>query len=365
MQHFPGSTRFQGYFLGGTVAAALFALVPVTAAEAAVIVFGDSTSDTGATAAATGGLIPPPILPSQTSPTGFVEAYFNGRFTNGPNWLDFLIDDLGIPESDVSNFAVSGATTGTQNTTGIPTLTDLGLQTQVDSFLQSSPMINSDDLVVVWAGNNDYLRTANQTDPSIPVANIELAIRKLADGGAKKFLVANVPDLGLTPIISGDPDASDISDRTQQHKNLLDATIQALQADDSLGLTLASLDIFSLINDAVANPTASGFTNVEDACLFPSPLFFPPAPGDSLTPVTKCADPDQYLWWDSLHPSSQAYRLTADAALKALADASAPTTSPTPSSQSVPEPASALALGILTTGLLIFRKVMNKMPGVG
>ena len=71
-----------------------------------MVVFGDSLSDTGNILISTGGAIP-------TAP------YFNGRFSNGPVWIDTLTAGLGLPAGAVAsfaggnNYAFGGARTGT------------------------------------------------------------------------------------------------------------------------------------------------------------------------------------------------------------------------------------------------------------
>ena len=66
-------------------------------------VFGDSLSDTGNLFAATGGTNPIP-------------PYFNGRFSNGPVWVETLAASLGLPVNPSllggTNYAFAGAVTG-------------------------------------------------------------------------------------------------------------------------------------------------------------------------------------------------------------------------------------------------------------
>ena len=59
----------------------------------ALYVFGDSLSDTGRNPAT------PPA------------SYYNGRFCNGPLWVEYLSAELGLPYNASDNFAVSGSTT--------------------------------------------------------------------------------------------------------------------------------------------------------------------------------------------------------------------------------------------------------------
>ena len=74
-------------------------------------VFGDSLSDTGNLNVATGGTQPAPGQP-----------YFNGRFSDGPVWVETLAAGLGL-SADVApallggnNYAFAGARMGTSST---------------------------------------------------------------------------------------------------------------------------------------------------------------------------------------------------------------------------------------------------------
>lgn len=309
------------------------ALLTPAAADAAsfnrLFVFGDSLSDTGNTANATFGLIPPAQLPGidlATNTVGLVSAYSEGRFADGLNYVDYLAPGLGAVST--TNFAFTSATTGTLNTVS-PLLP--GLQQQVNAFPSAGIDPTAADLFIVWAGSNDYLEIAGETDPNVPVGNLEVAIRTLAGKGAKTFLIPNLPDLGVTPLVSSRANASQVSQRVAQHNSLLADKLNQLSQDPSLSdVRLVPLDIAQLIDAAGRNPASFGFTNVTEACLSPSPLFFQPP-----SPVSRCANPDQYLFWDSLHPTSKAHQFVADEALAVLhADDPA----------AVPEPGLALAL---------------------
>jgi phospholipase/lecithinase/hemolysin len=281
-------------------------------------VFGDSLSDVGRTFLLTGGQAPPAQL-----------GYFQGRFSNGPIWVDYLAAQLGVPSTIQTNFAITSATTGTQNSAS-PLLP--GLQQEIASFTLANPQADPNALYAIWAGNNDYLGTIGQTDPSIPVNNLVKAITTLTDIGAKNILVANLPDLGKTPLVAnlGPVVAGPTSAVVQGHNTLLAQTLATLGAQLApQGVTLIPLDINSLFNDAFANPGKYGFTNTSDACLFPSPLLFPPAP------VTVCANPSQYFFWDSLHPTTVTHQFVAETAVEAI------------NASAIPEPPA-------TAGLVLF-----------
>lgn len=285
--------------------------VPLQAQAASfsqIFVFGDSLSDTGNTFEATG--IPP-------SPP-----YFEERFSNGPVWVDYLAEDLGLSSDRRTNYAFGGATTGSNNNTllpsGIPSLP--GLQQQVDSFKATNTTADPNALYVVWAGANDYLG-GNITDPTVPVNNLTSTVSTLSDYGAKNVLVVNLPDLGRTPATSNDRQIAD-------NLNVL-STFHNLELTNSLSIlsqqndtNIISLDINSLFNRAIANPSEFGLTNVTDACL---------------TQAGVCSNPNEYLFWDDLHPTTVVHELVSEAALSGL------------DSKAVPEPTTGLGILALAT----------------
>ena len=287
----------------------LFSLVlPVKAWAAAfsqMYVFGDSLSDTGNLFNLTG---------SPPSP------YFNGRISNGPNWIDYLSEDLGLdpitytsflggagsPTQGI-NFAFTGATTGTANTivNGLP-----GLQQQIgffNNYIQTNTPA-TDALYIVWAGGNDYFPTTSSfvpfTDPTTPVNNLSFAVQSLATVGARNILVVNLPNLGDTPLLNDTPVSDSFNTLAQAHNSSLNTTIGNLRQSLGSGVNLFSLDVNSLFSDAINNPANYGFTNVTDACI------------DNVQCVTDPNVQNQYLFWDQIHPTTVAHELVAQQALE-------------------------------------------------
>jgi phospholipase/lecithinase/hemolysin len=270
-----------------------------------VVVFGDSLSDTGNVAAATGGAFPPP-------------PYAGGRFSNGPIWVEQFAKSLGVAAPTPSStggtdYAYGFAQTGYGfSSTSVPGLTVPNMGTQISSFLASHTP-SAGQLFVLWGGANDFFN--GQTNPAVPASNIVSEIQTLAQAGAKNFLVLNVPELGQTPAAATLPAAQ------QQGLNALsDAYNSTLQSSLTLlaaatpGVTIGQVDVAGLMQKIQANPSAYGFTNATDAAL-----------------LTGHATDPGYLFWDSVHPTTQADALVAAAALQALPEAAI---------QALPEPAS-------------------------
>ncbi|MBD1893518.1 SGNH/GDSL hydrolase family protein [Coleofasciculus sp. FACHB-712] len=322
-------------------------LLPLKAVAASfdrIYVFGDSLSDTGNVFNLTGGSSPkaPP--------------YYQGRFSNGPIWVDALANKLGLApalvtagganSSDSINFAFGGATSGTNNVAGpLP-----GLQTEIDWFksdlAKTKQSADSEALYIVWAGGNDYLG-GGVTDPTEPVKNISAAVTSLFNLGARNFLVANLPDLGKAPVgLSGGIAMSNgLNQLTEFHNSGLSYSLGELSKSLD-GIKLKSLDINSLFNNVITNKETFGFTNVTDSCLTNYE-----GPQDSTYDI--CDNPDSYLFWDNIHPTAAGHKLVADLAFAALTPASEP-------QKSVPEPASAL--GVLAVGALGAGSLKRRKP---
>ena len=93
----------------------------------ALYVFGDSLSDTG----------------NNPAPSG---SYYDGRYSNGPLWVEYLSDDLGLPYNASNNFAYSGSETS-------------DLQSQI-AGVPASPGLHT-ALFSVVSGGNDFLDNAS------------------------------------------------------------------------------------------------------------------------------------------------------------------------------------------------------------
>ncbi|WP_179954117.1 SGNH/GDSL hydrolase family protein [Denitrobaculum tricleocarpae] len=291
-----------------------------------IFIFGDSLSDSGNVSNLTGGSFPP------------APAYYNGRFSNGPNWVDRFSASLGLNPvlstelgplpplgpvpplpTDGINFALGGATSGSTTVahlaTGVPELSTLpGLSQQISTFqaLYSGPFApDPDALFVLWVGGNDYLFNVN--DPATVLSNIGTALTTLSGLGAENFLIANLPDLGETPfaeINGGQPVEDALNLVTQAHNTGLEALLASLDIDYSL------LDINALFKEALADPAALGFLDPDSPFLLDCIEAMNCPPG-----VT----PDDYVYWDEIHPTSAAHAVIAATALN-LIDVPEPST---------------------------------------
>jgi len=251
-----------------------------------VVAFGDSLSDNGNFFALSGGTVPPP-------------PYFNGRFSNGPVWVERYAAGQGATLDDR---AVGGAMTGTGNTNGaFP-----GITTQINTYvagLSGGVPDAANTMFTIWGGANDFLALGPLDSPitalTNAVTNIVTGIGTLAANGAQHVIVMGLPDLGLTPrSIAGDivsPGSAASATAISQAFN--DSLILAL-SNNFAGFDYTFIDTFFLLQDAVNNPATYGFTNVNQMCF------------DATVP-SLCSNPDQYVFWDEIHPTSKTHGLIA------------------------------------------------------
>ncbi|OYD88563.1 GDSL family lipase [Nostoc sp. 'Peltigera membranacea cyanobiont' 213] len=294
-------------------------------------VFGDSLSDTGNVFAATGGLVAPTTAIPQDPP------YFQGRFSNQQVWVDYLGDQLGltpspyitlnpaIPNQGI-NFAVGGASSGQGNAV-VPNaplpgvLEQVGLLTQ--PILQANQKLDPNALYAVWGGANDYV-FGQATNTTQTVQNLSDAVGLLASSGAKNILVFNLPDLGKIPLALATGQSNNLTALTNEHNKELAEELDKFSNNPDLNLI--SVNVSSLFNQIQSNPGEFGFQNVTNPCVV----------GNFQTIISVCSQPNDYLFYDSVHPTTNAHKLIADTALAAI------------EAKSVPEP--SINLGILALG---------------
>ena len=248
-------------------------------------VFGDSLSDTGNFYALTGGTFPP-------SP------YFEGRASNGPVWVEYLADNLGFDSDSVFNYAVYGATSGRDNFNDSPAdgWEFPGLHDEIDLFVEDLNGGRADEnaLYVVWTGANDFF--ADDFDPNRSIAtavrNTARAVRRLHAQGARHILVINLPDLGLTPYGQSVEPEGILSYLTFVYNENL---TQALDQLAFVGVETIRVDAAGELQNIVDHPGEYGLTNVTDAYL----------------PENIGQDPDDFLYWDSVHPTTVGHEIIA------------------------------------------------------
>jgi phospholipase/lecithinase/hemolysin len=289
------------------------------------VVFGDSLSDPGNAFILTRDLEIPPfasIIPDAPYARGAF------HFSNGATWVEQLsILDHAVPSAGpallvpplFSNFAVGGARARAVGGFDLPTQVGLFLS----DFHRQAP---ADALYIVFIGGND-VRDALEAFPTSPAAafgilnNAVTAIGSnlgtLQAAGARRFLVASAPDVGLAPAVRLlGPGAQGLATFLSATFNAgLEATLQGLEA--ALGVEIVRLDTFRFLNDVVANPDAFGLTDVTNTCIRVGTIA-----------NAFCPTPNRFLFWDGIHPTKAGHKLLAERANAALNPSATVATAP-------------------------------------
>ena len=272
-----------------------------------MFVFGDSLSDTHNLYIATGGAFPD----LNQGP------YFDGRYSNGPLWVETLAADLGLPNgakaylAGGNNYAYAGARTDTANNPP-------GVLAQVGGLW--SGLGDPNALYVVVGGSNDMrdARSAFTTNSAADnagrelaaeaaVNNLKLSIGFLATHGVKHVLVSDLFDLGRTP----EANFLGLSAASTDATNRFNALLPGLLATGvGFGLDMSFLDLAGLqqkvIVDATMNGGAKyGITDVTEPCK------------GFLGSVSQ-HECRVSMFSDALHPSAAAHKLIGEAAFAAV-----------------------------------------------
>lgn len=258
-----------------------------------IVAFGDSLTDNGTS-------------------TSIGDTYGNGRYTDGDIWVEMLSRTLSTKLYDV---AYGGATTGS---------VEPNLLWQVAAAIadETIPTGIGDDgtLFTIWAGANDYFYGeyfGQAVAAEDVVANIRSAMTTLAGDGATSIMVANLPDLGLTP-------------KYYNGENELAAHAWTMAFNSEL---YAALNTFVINNSFVdiyyldINSVFSGSILLDDGTI--NQVYW------------------DYLFYDDVHPTEKGHLDVAVAAYEVLS---------TGPMSAIPVPAAAWLLGSGLVGLIALRR---------
>ena len=243
----------------------------------AIYVFGDSYCDVGNIYAATGGKIP-------LSPP-----YFEGRFSNGPIWVEHLASAWGLPMKASllggTDYAVGGAYVTSAQVTSQGTIPSV--PQQVELYLsQHGGHADPNALYIIEGGGNDILGTSGGSPQEIGyqialgISGSELLLRR---AGAANFLIPDLLDVGQLPAAKAN--ASFATAASVAANKALDQFLGFEQYLERI--RIHRVDVFGLFHDVAADATHFGFIDIINPCLNPAP----------------CSDPDHTLFWDAEHPT--------------------------------------------------------------
>jgi outer membrane lipase/esterase len=243
---------------------------------------GDSLSDDGNTFERSGGTEPP-------SPP-----YFDGRFSNGPVWSEYIAGTFQAKGRAAGNFAFGGASALPNPESPVPTL---GQQVQLFGS-STAGLLGRRPVVSLWAGSNDLIfggiptGTAVATGRAAATAVADSA-RALGAFGVRDVTLFTLADLGGTPRYNLSPDAREKARATRgtnAFNATLDRQIGALEAE---GINVIRIDTHRLFNQLLANPERFGVRDATFPCLV-----------DRNTAPCTPAQALERAFFDPVHPNS-------------------------------------------------------------
>ncbi|CAF0759307.1 unnamed protein product [Adineta ricciae] len=258
-----------------------------------VVCFGDSHSDTGNVYNLTKfkwPLVPP---------------YYQGRFSNGPLW----IEKLNIPT--LIDYAYGSATTDNYLITGITALNTIvpGVRQQVSMYKSATNLTQMNfnrTLYVIWAGANDYYFN-NYLLPSAVISSLMESINDLIQLGAKHFLILNQPPFQEISFATNLNLSSYFSNLILAHNNNLSTTIQSYRSNYS-NRVFHLYDVYSLVVSILNKASTYGINSTKNCWNISTGVI-----------NGTCSTPESYLFIDEYHFTTRIHQFIADDVRQLLA----------------------------------------------
>lgn len=276
-----------------------------------VVVFGDSLSDMGN------------LYDYMKHQLPVSPPYYKGRFTNGPVWIELLMNyyHLNTREGRLLNYAFGGAGVIADEYEDDLFFT---LATEINSyFVATHNQTDEHALYIIWIGSNNYL--ANPDNPQRILHDVDIGIQRglqqLVDKGAKHIMIVNVPDLGKTPMAIDYGITNELTDLSNQHNEIIRKNIVEWQKNYP-EVQWIYYDINQLFEEVTRNPSRFGFTNITGTCYEQAAEEYKghnvlQIVGNIKESIKKKAC-QGYLFFDPVHPSAAAHVFMAERAHQLL-----------------------------------------------
>jgi len=235
------------------------------------------------------------------------DLYWQGHWTNGPTAVEVLADHLQVPLTD---YAVGGAKSGNGNAIHWMDLyEDTGVLGQIDKFKATlkNGQADSHALYFIFASANDFFEHEDSSLPgTLPdladqaIANMETAVSRLAEMGAKRFLVVNSTNLSIMPFAI----AQGLADRAAEFQTRFNSElpIRMDTLESRFGVEITLFDYIAISNKIRNNPAQFSLKNLTEPC---QPVFF--------VVGSVCSSPDEYYFWDESHPTRRVHQIVGEA----------------------------------------------------
>jgi len=258
------------------------------------------------------------------------------HFSNGATWVEQFAQGRGYAgdvgpafqsnSSKARNYAVGGARAGNYPAR-------VNLPQQVQAFLTDVGQLpNADALYVIEMGSNDvrdavvtfftvYMTTYDQAQAtaaasavlSNSLGSIAGNIQTLYTHGARKFLILNAAKIDVLPAVTAlGPQVSAVAANLTNGFNQGLAFSVLAPLSGLPGIQIAQVDLAAQMTAVIQAPGNFGLTNVTQPCVTPN-----------IAPFT-CQQPDNYFFWDGIHPTKAVHSIISQRVADALANYPSP-----------------------------------------
>ncbi|KAI8637112.1 SGNH hydrolase-type esterase domain-containing protein [Parasitella parasitica] len=253
----------------------------VSATADKIVVFADSYTDDGND-----------YSNSQFPPS---PPYYEGRFSNGPTWLEHVAKSVSVP---VENHGYGGATTDNADVySEFNGWTVPGLKQQVSTLKSNG---TADSLYVIEIAYNDLNSIINPDQ--YKVVNKNLTYEKVGQNvvsavkdivtkyHAKEFAFFNVAPFDKWPVIK-DADKPKAKKLIDDYNEYIESEIKKIST-----INAKFYDLHGWFLEKIANPAPLGLSVTNGPCVW------------GIGNTTACSDTDKHFFWDSYHPEAKVHK---------------------------------------------------------
>lgn len=313
-----------------------------------ILVFGDSSVDSGNNNALH------TTMKSNFLPYGkdFFNSQPTGRFSNGRLTTDFIAEAVGYrkvippfldpnlkPEDLPYGVSFASAATGFDDYTA-EVSNVLSVSKQLEYFEHykihlrklvgkaRADFITRNALYIMSMGTNDFLQNyfleparpkqfSLQEFENFLISRFSKDVQAMHRLGAKRLVVVGVPPLGCVPLMKTILNQEEgcverLNKVAYQFNAKLSQQLDNLKTN--LGLKATLIDVYGTIQNAVTNPQKYGFIESSKGCVGTGTIEY----GDSCKGARTCSNPDNYVFWDAVHPTQKMYKIIADEATESV-----------------------------------------------
>lgn len=241
------------------------------------------------------------------------DSWLRGRFSNGKVWVEYVAENLGVPLNTWA-MGAAGAKPMHHWSPGGLAIELPGILEQVlswQSYAQRAQGYQpANTLFTILIGANDLIYYGHSVQEIINTKT--QALHRLINAGARNILLSTVPDVSRAPLLQ---------ERSEAEKNLLSNEVRELNRQLTTlvshfqtlypNVKIALFDTYNLFEEITTNPAKYNIRNTDTSCLRmeidskENYLVWLPA-------RDICDNPDQFVFWDILHPTTRVHQLVAE-----------------------------------------------------